>query len=138
MKVGNKEIKLFYSNLAAREISELCGGMKNFGVLLKDAEGNQLDKAVQLSNIAKIIRILANAEIARANKEIDLGISDGVKQEKFNDEDLEVILDATKVDDYLMEVFSCMRGDSKFVVPDGLKITEADEDLEEIEAEKNP
>lgn len=139
MKIGNQEIKLYYSNLAARELSELCGGMKNIGKLLRgEDEDHPLDVIEQQANIAKLVRILANGEITRYNCEIALGISDGEKKEKYNDEDLECLLDASKLDEYLMEIFECMGLASKFVVPDSLKLSDPDIDLEEIEAEKNP
>ena len=42
------------------------------------------------------------------------------------------------ISEYLEEALSCMGLASAFEVPDELKLEEPDEDLEEINAEKNP
>lgn len=139
MKIGNLEIKLYYSNLAARELSELCGGLNKIGTLLRgEDEEHPISVIEQQANIAKLIRILANAEITKHNCEIALGIQDGEKKEKWKDEDLEMLLDASKLDEYLYEIFETMGLASKFVIPDSVKLSEPDIDLEEIEKEKNP
>lgn len=138
MKVNNYEIKLFYSNLAVRDLTELCDGIKNIGSLFHDENGNALDVAEEYANIIKLIRILANAAITRDNREIELGMREGNKKEKYTDEVLEEILDMAKAPDYLTEVLDVMGLASKFEIPDGVKMTSPDIDLEEIEAERNP
>lgn len=138
MKVGNKEIKLYYSNLASRQISEMLGGIKNFARLLRDENGEALEITEQYTNIMKLLCILANAEIARFNREIALGIRDDEKKEKFTVEDFEELLDISKADEYLMEALEVMGLASKFETPDNIKMESRDRDLEEIEAEKNP
>lgn len=138
MKVGNKEIKLYYSNLAARELDELCGGTKNLRSLLVGTEEKPIDHIQRLFNIAKIIRILANGEVTRHNTEVHYGIADGEMLDKYTDEFFEAVLDATKINEYFSEAVAAMRRDSSFEIPEGVKLSESDEDLEEIEAEKNP
>lgn len=139
MKLGNKEIKLFYSNYAVQELTELCGGkMNNIGSLLRGSENEEMDASERINNIVKLVRVLANGEIARNNKLIELGIIDGEKQERFTDEDISMLVDVSKIDEYLMEVFEVMGLASKFVTPNNLQLTEPDLDLEEIESEKNP
>lgn len=138
MKIGNIEIKLFYSNLAARDLNELCGDLKNIGSLFRGENGENLSAVEEYSNIIKLIRILANAAITRDNREIELGMRDGVKKEKYTDEVLEEILDMSKAADYLMEVLDVMGLASKFEIPEGVKMSSPDIDLEEIEAERNP
>ena len=135
MKLGNKEIKLFYNVYAVQELTEMCGGaMKNIGSLLRDVN----DVSERIYNIVKLIRALANGEIGRNNKLIEMGVIDGEIQERYTDEDLYMLIDVSKIDEYLMEVFEVMGLASKFVMPDGYQISEPDIDLEEIEAEKNP
>lgn len=138
MKLGNKEIKLFYSNLAVRELDEMCGGIKNISTFISGNPEEPVSMTEQISNVAKIVRILANAEVTRHNTEIDLGIADGERLEKYNDEMFETLLDASKAAEYLYEVLEVMGLASKFEIPNGVKLNEADADLEEIEAEKNP
>lgn len=138
MKIGNQELKLFYSNLAAREINELCGGIKNMSTLLTGKDGEELELTEQFSNITKLIRILLNANITKENCEISLGMRDGEKKEKFSDETLETLLDLSKIREYITEVLECMGLASQFEVPDGIKLESPDLDLEELEAEQNP
>lgn len=138
MKIGNQEYKLFYSNLAAREISELCGGIKNMSTLLTGKDGEELEFTEQFGNITKLIRILLNANITKENCEIALGMVDGEKKEKFTDEVLETLLDLSKVKEYIEEALKCMGLASQFEVPDGVKLESPDLDLEELEAEQNP
>lgn len=138
MKIGNKEVKLYYSNLAARDLNDLCGGIQNIGSLFKREEGQPVDLMKDYKNMISIIRILANANITKENCEIALGMRDGEKQEKFTDEMLESLLDLSHISEYLEEALRCMGLASAFEVPDDLKLEEPDEDLEEINAEKNP
>lgn len=138
MKIGETEIKLFYSNLAVRDLTDLCGGLTNLGNLFTDENGEPLETAERVSNIIKIIRILANANITKENCEISLGMKQGEKKEYFTDDVLEQIIDVSKLDEYLEEAFEVMGLASKFEVPDNVKLEKVDEDLEEIEAEMNP
>lgn len=138
MKIGNQEVKLFYSNLAAREINELCGGIKNMSTLLTGKDGEELELTEQFSNVTKLIRILLNANITKENCEISLGMRDGEKKEKFSDETLETLLDLSKIREYITEFLECMGLASQFEVPDGIKLESPDLDLEELEAEQNP
>ena len=138
MKIGNKEIKLYYSNLAERDLVELCGGIKSIKSLFYKEDGTALDPYEQHSNVIKLVRILANGEVVKHNSEIALGLSDGEKKEKLTDEMLEAVLDVAKMDDYLMECFRIMGLASAFEVPENVKLEESDADLAEIEAEKNP
>lgn len=138
MKIGNKEIKLYYSNLASREISEMLGGIKNLSHILRDKDGNALEVTEQYTNVLKLLCILANAEVGRFNREIALGIRDDEKKTKFTVEDFEDLLDLSKIDEYLMEALEVMGLASKFELPEGMKLEEKDRDLEDIEAEKNP
>ena len=138
MKIGNLEIKLFYSNLAVREINELCGGVAKISNLFEDENGNHVPYEVEISNIIKLILILANANITKENCEKRLGIADGEEKPKFTYEELEQMIDIGRLGEYTQEIMSAMGLASKFEVPDGLKITEQDIDLDEIEAEKNP
>lgn len=139
MKLGNQEIKLYYNNLAVQELTELCGGkMANIGTLLHGAEGEEIDPSERINNIVKLIRVLANGEISRNNKLIELGIIDGEKQERFTDDDISMLVDVSKLGDYMLEVLETMGLASKFVTPNNLQLTEPDLDLEDIEAERNP
>lgn len=138
MKIGNTEIKLYYNNQAATEVSELCGGLREFGRLISDENGKALDVLEQLSNIAKLVRILANNEIRRTNLLIKMGVLGGDIKEEFTDEQFAVLLDASKLDEYFTECLQVMGLASQFIVPDEVKMTDPDYDLEELEAEKNP
>lgn len=138
MKIGNKEIKLFYNNQAAIEVNELCGGIKNIRALVIDEEGNSRDEVEQLRNIYVLIRILANNEIRRHNMLVSMGVISEEKQEEFTDEQLSVLLDASKITEYFIECMNVMGLASKFIVPDSVKLADPDIDLEEIEAEQNP
>lgn len=133
MEVNGKKIKLFYSNLAVKEIEELCGGLHNLGQLFRKD-----NVAEQYAGLISLIRILANANITKENAEIALGMRDGEKKEKYTDDVIEAVLDIAKTEEYLQEVFEVMGIASKFEVPDGLKMASPDIDLEEIEAERNP
>lgn len=138
MKIGNTEIKLYYNNQAAQEISELCGGSNNLSALVFDSEGNPVEPLKQLENVAKLVRILANNEIRKNNMLIKMGVLTGEPKEEYTDEQFSVILDASMVGNYFTECIDTIRKDSTFAVPDSVKMTEPDIDLEEIEAEKNP
>lgn len=138
MKLGNMEIKLFYSNWAVRELTDLCGGLQNIGRLFNNENGESLDTTTVYLNVIKLVRILANANIIKENSEIALGMRDGEKKELIDEETMSNILDMSKASDYLLECLDCMGIASKFEVPDGVKLERADIDLEEIEAEKNP
>ena len=138
MKLGNTEVKLFYSNWAVRELTELCGGLQNIGRLFNDENGASLDTATVYTNVIKLVRILANANIIKENSEKALGMREGEKKELIDEETMSNILDMSKASDYLLECLDVMGLASKFEVPDGVKLESADIDLEEIEAEKNP
>lgn len=138
MKLGNSEIKLFYSNWAVRELTELCGGLQNIGKLFNDEEGNLLEAVTMYQNVIKLVCILANANIIKENSEIALGMRQGDKKEMFDEETLSNILDMSKASDYLLECLDVMGLASKFEMPDGMKMESADVDLEEILEEQNP
>ena len=138
MKLGNTEVKLFYSNWAVRELTELCGGLQNIGRLFNNENGESLDTTTVYMNVIKLVRILANANIIKENSEIALGMREGEKKELIDEETMSNILDMSKASDYLLECLDVMGLASKFEVPDGVKLESADIDLEEIEAEKNP
>jgi hypothetical protein len=138
MKIGNIEVKLYYSNLAVREINELCGGVAKISTLFTDENGNPVPYETEVNNIIKLILILANAGIKKDNWEKRNMISDGEEKPLLTFEDLEQIIDISKLSEYTKEIMEAMGLASKFEVPDGLKLTEPDIDLDEIEAEKNP
>ncbi|MBP0962092.1 MAG: hypothetical protein J5864_08105 [Oscillospiraceae bacterium] len=138
MKLGITEVKLFYSNWAVRELTELCGGLQNIGRLFNNENGESLDTTTVYMNVIKLVRILANANIIKENSEIALGMREGEKKELIDEETMSNILDMSKASDYLLECLDVMGLASKFEVPDGVKLESADIDLEEIEAEKNP
>lgn len=138
MKSGNIELKLFYSNWAAKELTELCGGLANIGSLFAGESGEERDIAEIYDNIVKLVCILANANIIKENSEIALGMRNGEKKQLLEPEVLSNILDMSKGGEYLLECLDVMGLASKFEMPDGMKVEEKDIDLEEIEAEKNP
>lgn len=138
MKIGNKEVELYYSNLAVKEISKLCGGVAKISTLFTDEDGNPVPYETQVDNTIKLILILANAGIKKDNWEKRNMISDGEEQPLLTFEDLEQIIDIGKLNEYSNEIAEALGLASKFEVPDGLKLTEPDIDLDEIEAEKNP
>lgn len=138
MKIGNKEIKLFYNNQAAAEVKELCNNQDNVSVLIFDENGESRESLEQLSNVSKLIRILANAEVAKNNMLIDMGVIDEAKQEKYTDQQFEVVMDAGMIGEYFKEALEVMGIASRFEVPEEIKLTSGDTDLEELEAEKNP
>ena len=138
MKIGNIEVKLYYSNLAVREINELCGGVAKISTLFRDENGNSVPYETEVNNTIKLILILANAGIKKDNWEKRNMISDGEEKPLLTFEDLEALLDIGKLNEYTKEIMEAMGLASKFEVPDGLKLTEPDIDLDEIEAEKNP
>lgn len=138
MKIGNKEIKLFYNNQAAAEVKELCNNQENVSVLIFDENGDSRESLEQLSNVSKLIRILANAEVAKNNMLIDMGVIDEAKQEKYTDQQFEVVMDASMIGEYFKEALEVMGIASRFEVPEEIKLTSGDTDLEELEAEKNP
>lgn len=138
MKIGNKEIKLFYNNQAAAEVKELCNNQDNVSVLIFDENGDSRESLEQLSNVSKLIRILANAEVAKNNMLIDMGVIDEAKQEKYTDQQFEVVMDAGMIGEYFKEALEVMGIASRFEVPEEIKLTSGDTDLEELEAEKNP
>ena len=138
MKIGNKEIKLFYNNQAAAEVKELCNNQDNVSVLIYDENGDSRESLEQLSNVSKLIRILANAEVAKNNMLIDMGVIDEAKQEKYTDQQFEVVMDAGMIGEYFKETLEVMGIASRFEVPEEIKLISGDTDLEELEAEKNP
>lgn len=134
MKLGNYEVPLYYSNVAVRKLEELCGGeLKDLGTLF--GEGKKTSE--QMSSIAQIIAILANAAVLKHNQEIALGLSLEEKKEEITAETVEVLMDVGSMEEYMNEIFSVMNKGSKFVTPDNIKLAETDLDLEEIEKEKN-
>lgn len=133
MKLGKLELPLYYSNLAVREIENLCGGdIINLGKLF---DGKKVSE--EMRAIAEIVTILANADVIKHNTEVSLGLSSDEKREKVEVETVETLLDVGKMEDYVKEIFTTMRGSSKFILPDGIELTAPDIDLEEIEKEKN-
>lgn len=138
MKIGNQEIKLFYSNWAVLKLTELCGGLEKIGLLFNDENGQSLDVTTVYSNIVKLVTILANANIIKENSWIASGLEKGEKKELFDEETMSNILDLSKVSDYVLECLDVMGLASKFEMPDGMKFESGDEDLEEILAEQNP
>ncbi|MCQ2460313.1 MAG: hypothetical protein MJ081_08095 [Ruminococcus sp.] len=134
MKLGNYEVPLYYSNIAVRKMEELCGGeLKDLGKLF--GEGKKTSE--QMSSIAQIITILANAEILKHNQEVALGVTTGEKKEELSSDVVEVLMDVGSMDEYTEEIFSVMRKGSKFITPDNVRLAETDIDLAEIEKEKN-
>lgn len=138
MTTGTLELKLFYSNWAAKELTELCGGLENIGTLFAREDGEDQDISLIYDNIVKLVCILANANIIKENSEIALGMRKGEKKELLDAEMMSNILDMSKGGEYLLECLKVMGLASKFEMPDGMKTEEKDIDLEEIEAEKNP
>lgn len=138
MTTGTLELKLFYSNWAAKELTELCGGLENIGTLFAGEDGEDQDISLIYDNIVKLVCILANANIIKENSEIALGMRKGEKKELLDAEMMSNILDMSKGGEYLLECLKVMGLASKFEMPDGMKTEEKDIDLEEIEAEKNP
>lgn len=138
MKIGTREIKLLYSNLAVKQINELCGGVAKMSTLFNDENGDPVSYETEVENVIKLILILANAGITRDNWEKRNMIAGGEEQPLLTFEDLEQIIDVSKMREYTKEIMETLGLASKFEVPDGLKLTEPDLDLDEIEAEKNP
>lgn len=138
MKIGNSEINLYYNNQAAQEISEITGSGNSVRSLIFDSEDNAYDVLTQHKNVAKLILILANNGIRRTNMLINMGVLSGEIQKEYTAEQFDVLLDASKYGEYLAECLEVMGFASQFSVPDSVKMTEPDIDLEEIEAEKNP
>ena len=138
MTTGTLELKLFYSNWAAKELTDLCGGLENIGTLFAREDGEDQDISLIYDNIVKLVCILANANIIKENSEIALGMRKGEKKELLDAEMMSNILDMSKGGEYLLECLNVMGLASKFEMPDGMKTEEKDIDLEEIEAEKNP
>ena len=138
MTTGTLELKLFYSNWAAKELTDLCGGLENIGTLFAGEDGEDQDISLIYDNIVKLVCILANANIIKENSEIALGMRKGEKKELLDVEIMSNILDMSKGGEYLLECLNVMGLASKFEMPDGMKTEEKDIDLEEIEAEKNP
>lgn len=138
MTTGTLELKLFYSNWAAKELTDLCGGLENIGTLFAGEDGEDQDISLIYDNIVKLVCILANANIIKENSEIALGMRKGEKKELLDAEMMSNILDMSKGGEYLLECLKVMGLASKFEMPDGMKTEEKDIDLEEIEAEKNP
>lgn len=138
MKTGNIEIKLFYNNWAAKELTELCGGLANIGSLFAGKDGEEREISEIYDNIVKVVTILANANIIKENSELALGMRKGEKKELFDFDMMSNILDMSKGGEYLLECLDVMGLASKFEMPDGMKVEEKDIDLEEILAEKNP
>lgn len=138
MTTGTLEFKLFYSNWAAKELTDLCGGLENIGTLFAGEDGEDQDISLIYDNIVKLVCILANANIIKENSEIALGMRKGEKKELLDAEMMSNILDMSKGGEYLLECLNVMGLASKFEMPDGMKTEEKDIDLEEIEAEKNP
>ena len=138
MKIGNHEIKLFYSNIAVREINELCGGVGNISRLFTQENGDPVPYDTEVTNMIKLICILANAEITKENCEKRLGLIEGEEKPHYKFEDLEQLIDISRIREYMDEIIEVMNKASKFEVPDGVKLKSGDIDLAEIEAEKNP
>ena len=138
MTIGNKTIKLFYNNQAASEISDLTGSGNSVRSLIFDSEDNAYDVLTQHKNVSMLVRILANNEIRRNNMLVNMGVLSGDIQEEYTDEQFNILLDASKYDEYFAECLKVMGFASQFTVPDSVKMSEPDYDLEEIEAEKNP
>ena len=138
MTTGTLELKLFYSNWAAKELTDLCGGLENIGTLFAGEDGEDQDISLIYDNIVKLVCILTNANIIKENSEIALGMRKGEKKELLDAEMMSNILDMSKGGEYLLECLKVMGLASKFEMPDGMKTEEKDIDREEIEAEKNP
>lgn len=138
MTTGTLEFKLFYSNWAAKELTDLCGGLENIGTLFAGEDGEDQDISLIYDNIVKLVCILANANIIKENSEIALGMRKGEKKELLDAEMMSNILDMSKGGEYLLECLKVMGLASKFEMPDGMKFEDSDEDLEEILAEQNP
>lgn len=138
MKSGNIELKLFYSNWAAKELTDLCGGLENIGSLFAGKDGEEPEVTEIYDNIVNLVCILANANIIKENSEIALGMRKGEKKELFDADMMSNILDMSKGGEYILECLDVMGLASKFEMPEGMKVEEKDIDLEEIEAEKNP
>ena len=60
MKIGNKEVKLYYSNLAARDLNDLCGGIQNIGSLFKREEGQPVDLMKDYKNMISIFSLTSS------------------------------------------------------------------------------
>lgn len=133
MKLGKLDLELFYSNIAVREIESLCGGsMKNLGTLFENKTISE-----EMTSVAQIITILANAAVLKHNQEVVLGLSFEDKKEKYDVEVIETMMDVGNMREYMAEMFEVMGAGSKFSVPDGIRLSEPDIDLEDIEKEKN-
>ena len=118
--------------------AQLAGDSITRNMLSLIENGNAVPYETEVNNIIKLILILANAGIKKDNWEKRNMIADGEEQPLLTFEDLEQIIDISKLNDYTKEIMEAMGLASKFEVPDGIKLTEPDLDLEEIEAEKNP
>lgn len=138
MKLGNHEIKLYYSNWAVLKLTELCGGLEKIGTLFRTEDGESVETAKAYSNVVKLVTILANANIIMENSWIASGLEQGEKRDLYDEETMSNILDMSKASEYIIECLNVMGAASKFEMPDGMKFEDSDEDLEEILAEQNP
>jgi hypothetical protein len=138
MTTGTLEFKLFYSNWAAKELTDLCGGLENIGTLFAGEDGEDQDISLIYDNIVKLVCILAKRKHYQGKFRDSTRNAQGRKKELLDAEMMSNILDMSKGGEYLLECLKVMGLASKFEMPDGMKTEEKDIDLEEIEAEKNP
>lgn len=135
MKIGKLDFEGFMSTSALLNIQKECGGdVDTLETWLTD---KNITTGEQLQRICRIITILANGYVFKHNKEVDRGLTTGVKLETWEYEDFECLLGIQDFQEAFEAVFGTIYEASDVVLPEGIQAKEKDEILEEIEEAKN-
>lgn len=131
IKLGSKDIELYYSTKAMLDIEKRCGDTKNIGEWLA-VEGSTGET---LAKFAGILTDLANGAVFKHNAEVSLGMIDGEKQKFYDETTISALLTPADLITAKETIFGVINDGMSYETPEG--IPEPDPDLAEVESEKN-
>lgn len=132
IKIGQREIELYFSTRTLIKISDRCGGdMSSLQNWLSD--GTTGDKLEKISNI---ITDLANGAVIKQNANISLGLEQGSMHPLYADGYFADVLNPAELLEYQSVIYEALGMGYSFETPDNVQVEEYDADLAEIEASK--
>ncbi len=135
IEIDGVQIPLCYNVKAMMDIEEECGG--DLQKLTEWAGGENVSTGEKMSRTSTLITHLANGAVLKHNQEIALGLKDGEKKKFYEKDFFIAMINPNRLTEYMGAVYQELSDGTTVSVPDGVRVQAEDEELAEIEAEKN-
>ena len=135
IEIEGIKIPLCYNVKAMNDIeAEFGGDFKNLTDWIGDSK---ISTGEKMRRTSTLIAHLANGAVLKNNQEIVLGLKDGEKKPFYEKKFFEAIINPLKLPEYMSAVYQELSDSTQVSVPDNVNMKPEDEELAEIEAEKN-